>query len=80
MIGKCLDIPALAVHLTRAEEALRRALALSPGMPLVQKLYAQLESEGGRSQAAMVRLLRLARETRNDPELFAGLVHVCATS
>ena len=25
----------------------------------------------------MVRLLRLARETRNDPELFAGLVHVC---
>ena len=28
----------------------------------------------------MVRLLRLARETRNDPELFAGLVHVCRYS
>ena len=59
---------------------LRRALELSPGLPLVQKLYAQLESEIGRSQEAMVRLLRLARETRNDPELFAGLVHVCRYS
>jgi hypothetical protein len=28
----------------------------------------------------MVRLLRLARETRNDPELFAGLVHACRYS
>jgi tetratricopeptide (TPR) repeat protein len=25
----------------------------------------------------MVRLLRLARSTRNDPEIFAGLVHAC---
>lgn len=80
MIGKYLDMPAVAAHLTRAEEALRRAMELSPGLPLVQKLYAQLESEIGRSQEAMVRLLRLARETRNDPELFAGLVHVCRYS
>ncbi len=80
MIGKYLEIPDLDAHLARAEEALRRALELSPGLPLVQKLYAQLESEIGRSEEAMVRLLRLARETRNDPELFAGLVHVCRYS
>ena len=80
MIGKYLDIPAFAAHLARAEDALRRALELSPELPLVQKLYAQLESEIGRAQEAMVRLLRLARDTRNDAELFAGLVHVCRYS
>jgi serine/threonine protein kinase/tetratricopeptide (TPR) repeat protein len=80
MIGKYLDIPALDEHLKRAEDALRHALQLGPQLPLVQKLYAQLESEIGRAQEAMVRLLRLARETRNDPELFAGLVHVCRYS
>jgi tetratricopeptide (TPR) repeat protein len=80
MIGKYLDIPAFAAHLAQAEEALRRAQELSPDLPLVQKLYAQLESEVGRAQEAMVRLLRLARDTRNDAELFAGLVHVCRYS
>jgi serine/threonine protein kinase/tetratricopeptide (TPR) repeat protein len=80
MIGKYLDIPSLPAHQARAEEALARALEISPGLPLAQKLYAQLESELGRAQDAMVRLLRLARETRNDPELFAGLVHVCRYS
>jgi TolB-like protein/tetratricopeptide (TPR) repeat protein/predicted Ser/Thr protein kinase len=77
MIGKYLDIPAFASHMARAEDALRRAQELGPDLPLVQKLYAQLESEIGRAQEAMVRLLRLARDTRNDAELFAGLVHVC---
>jgi serine/threonine-protein kinase len=80
MIGKYLEIPELAVHQARAEEALRRALELSPRLPLAHKLYAHLESEIGRAPDAMVRLLGLARETRNDPELFAGLVHVCRYS
>jgi TolB-like protein len=80
LIGKYLDIPALAAHQARAEEALRRALELSPQLPLAHKLYAHLEAEVGRAPDAMVRLLRLARETRNDPELFAGLVHVCRYS
>ena len=31
----------------------------------------------GRARDAMVRLLGLARATRNDPEIFAGLVHAC---
>jgi TolB-like protein/tetratricopeptide (TPR) repeat protein len=80
VIGKYLEIPELATHQARAEEALRRALELSPHLPLAHKLYAHLESELGRSQDAMVRLLRLAAQTRNDPELFAGLVHACRYS
>jgi tetratricopeptide (TPR) repeat protein len=59
---------------------LRRALELGPRLPLAHKLYAHLESELGRAPDAMVRLLRLARETRNDAELFAGLVHACRYS
>ncbi len=80
MIGKYLEIPELAAHQARGEEALRRALELSPRLPLAHKLYAHLESELGRAQEAMVRLLRLAGETRNDAELFAGLVHACRYS
>jgi TolB-like protein len=80
LIGKYLDIPKLAAHQAQAEEALRRALELGPQLPLVHKLYAHLESEMGRARDAMVRLLRLAAETRNDPELFAGLVHACRYS
>jgi serine/threonine protein kinase len=77
LIGKYLETSDLATHQARAEEALRRALELSPQLPLAHKLYAHVEAEMGRAQEAMVRLLRLARETRNDPELFAGLVHTC---
>jgi serine/threonine-protein kinase len=80
IIGKYLEIPQLAVHQQRAEEALGRALELSPRLPLAHKLMAHLESEVGRAQEAMVRLLGLAGETRNDAELFAGLVHACRYS
>jgi len=80
MIGKFLETSELARHQVRAEEALRRALELSPQLPLAHKLYAHVEAEIGRAQDAMVRLLRLARETRNDAELFAGLVHACRYS
>ncbi len=68
------------MHQQRAEEALGRALELSPRLPLAHKLMAHLESEVGRAQEAMVRLLGLAGETRNDAELFAGLVHACRYS
>ena len=60
MIGKYLEIPELQAHQGRAEEALRRALELSPKLPLAHKLYAHLESELGRAQDAMVRLVRLS--------------------
>ena len=80
VIGKYVHIEEVAQHRSRAEEALRRALELSPGLPVAHKFYAHLESELGRAKDAMVRLLQLSRETRNDPELFAGLVHVCRYS
>ena len=64
-------------NLARADEAYRRALDLDPDLPVAHKLYAHREAEIGRARDAMVRLLGLARTTRNDPEIFAGLVHAC---
>jgi serine/threonine protein kinase/tetratricopeptide (TPR) repeat protein len=62
---------------TRAEEALQRALALNPRLSVAHKFYAALEADIGRAQQATVRLLHEAAHHRNDPELFAGLVHTC---
>jgi tetratricopeptide (TPR) repeat protein len=62
---------------SRAEEAFRRALDLNPRLSVAHKFYAQLEADIGQAQAALVRLLREADRHKNDPELFAGLVHVC---
>jgi serine/threonine protein kinase len=64
-------------NLARADEAFRRALELAPDLPLAHKVYAHREAEVGRARDAMVRLLGLARSSRNDPEVFAGLVHAC---
>ncbi|MEZ5398642.1 MAG: protein kinase [Bryobacteraceae bacterium] len=60
-----------------AEQALRRALSIDPDLALAHNLYAQLEADSGRAESAMVRLLRLAARGGTDPEMFAGLVHVC---
>ncbi len=62
---------------SRAEEAFRRALSLSPGLALAHKFYANLEADIGQTQRGMVRLLGQAQRHGNDPELFAGLVHAC---
>jgi tetratricopeptide (TPR) repeat protein len=67
-------------NLARADEAYRRALDLDPDLPVAHKLYAHREAEMGRARDAMVRLLGLARTNRNDPEIFAGLVHACRYS
>lgn len=75
VIGKYIEEP--EANLARAEAAFRRALTLNPDLPLAHKLYAHLEAEVGRAREAMVRLLGRARVTRNDPEIFAGLVHAC---
>ena len=64
-------------NLARADECFRRALELEPDLPVAHKLYVHHESEMGRARDAMVRLLGLARSHRNDPEIFAGLVHAC---
>jgi non-specific serine/threonine protein kinase len=61
----------------RAEEAFRRALQLNPRLSVAHKFYAHLEAEIGHTQAALERLLGEANRHGNDPELFAGLVHVC---
>jgi predicted Zn-dependent protease len=59
----------------QAEAALRRALELNPDLPVAHKFLAQLESDFGRSQDAMTRLL--GRGLAADPEVFAGLVTAC---
>jgi TolB-like protein len=58
-----------------AEVALKRALELNPDLAVAHKLYAQLEVDLGRAEAAMARLLERARSA--DPELLAGLVSTC---
>ncbi len=60
-----------------AEEALRRALELNPRLSVAHKLYANLEADMGQTERALVRLLGEASRHRNDPELYAGLVHAC---
>ncbi len=62
---------------TRAEDALRRALAMNPRLSIAHKFYAQLEADMGLAERALVRLLGEATRHGNDPELFAGLVHAC---
>jgi tetratricopeptide (TPR) repeat protein len=61
-LGRCLRLIAKwggesDDNLMRAKDALDRALQLSPDLPLAHHLYAQLESDIGRAQDAMVRLL-----------------------
>jgi hypothetical protein len=60
-----------------AEEAFRRALALSPDLPTAHRFYTHWESEHGRADAAVSRLLQHAKANRNDAQLFAALVHAC---
>ncbi|HSD65639.1 MAG TPA: protein kinase, partial [Vicinamibacteria bacterium] len=82
-LGRCHRLAAkyllqdVRANYDRSEEALRRALELNPDLALAHKFFAHLEAERGRAPDGMVRLLRQARVHRNDPELFAGLVHVC---
>ena len=60
-----------------AEEAFKRALDLSPDLPLAHRYFTHFESEHGRAPQAIVRLLRHASTNRHDAQLFAGLVHAC---
>jgi serine/threonine protein kinase len=63
--------------LARAESAVNRALALNPDLTFADRVYAQIEVDYGRSQDAMVRLVRRTSTRDYDSELFAGLVHSC---
>jgi non-specific serine/threonine protein kinase len=75
VIGKYIEVEEDSE--ARAEEALRRALAINPDLSIAHKFYANLEADMGQAQGALVRLLGEAGRHGNDPELFAGLVHAC---
>jgi tetratricopeptide (TPR) repeat protein len=75
VIGKYIDVAPGSE--ARAEEALRRALELSPRLSVAHKYFANLEADIGQATRAVVRLLGEANRHGNDPELFAGLVHAC---
>jgi eukaryotic-like serine/threonine-protein kinase len=64
-------------NLQRAEASFRKAFELNPDLPLAHHLYTAVETDSGRAEAAVLRLLRRARQRRADPELYAGLVHAC---
>ena len=65
------------VNVRHAEESFRRALALSPNLPAAHRFLTYLEAERGRADSAIARLLQQAKVSRNDPHIFAGLVHAC---
>jgi len=66
-----------AANLTRAEDALKRALTLNPNLSMAHNLYAHVEIDRGRATDAMVRLLQQARAYEGDAEILAGLVQAC---
>ena len=64
-------------NLRRAEVAFRKAFELNPDLPIAHHLYTNLETDLGRGEEAVLRLVRRARQRRADPDLYAGLVHAC---
>jgi serine/threonine protein kinase len=81
-LGRCYRIlgkygSQAGANLKLAEDAFKKALELNPELALAHNYYAHLEADLGRARQAMSRLLNRARRHGNDPELFAGLVHVC---
>ena len=64
-------------NLKRAEVSFRKAFELNPDLPIAHHLYTNLETDLGRGEEAVLRLVRRARQRRADPDLLAGLVHAC---
>ncbi len=73
LLGKYED-PAL---LPRAESAFGRALELDPENGAALYYYAQLETDLGRLDAALSRLLQRVRQRRAEPHIYAALGHAC---
>jgi TolB-like protein len=80
-LGRCCRISAKfggdPEDFNRAEHALEHALALNPDLALAHNQLAYLEADSGRAEQAMVRLLLQTEAAGHNPELLAGLVHVC---
>jgi serine/threonine protein kinase/tetratricopeptide (TPR) repeat protein len=66
-----------AKGLQAADDAFQAAFRLNPNLALAHNFYTHLQVDQGRSFDALKRLLERAQRRRNDPELFAGLAHVC---
>ena len=60
-----------------AAAAFDRALEINPELPMAHTYFAYLEADQGKALDGMVRLLQRAQTNTNDPELLAGLVHLC---
>ena len=75
LIGKYIESSPGSIE--RATQAYERALELNPRLTIAHKFYANLESDIGQADRAVVRLLTAATRHGNDPELFSGLVHAC---
>ena len=80
-LGRCCRIVAKfggdPENFSRAKTAFARALELRPDLALAHNQLAYLEADCNLAERAMVRLFLRAKAARTDPELFAGLVHVC---
>jgi eukaryotic-like serine/threonine-protein kinase len=59
-------------NLKRAEASFRKAFELNPDLPLAHHLYTAVETDSGRAEAAVIRLLRRVRQRRADPELYVS--------
>ena len=77
VLAKFGDPSTSPANMALAEDALKRALTLSPDLAVAHHLYTPVELEAGRPRQAMVRLLERARLHPSEPELFAGLVYAC---
>jgi len=64
-------------YLRKADGAFQKALELNPDLPLAHHLYTGLQTDSGQAMAALRRLLLHAKTGGSEPELYAGLVHVC---
>jgi serine/threonine protein kinase len=64
-------------RLSRAEQALKKALELNPDHTAAENVLAHLEVDLGRAEQSMVRLLNRAKDRPADPDLYAGLTHAC---
>jgi TolB-like protein/tetratricopeptide (TPR) repeat protein len=76
VIGKYLEedpTPSYAA----ADDAFRRALAINPDLPLTHHLYAYFETESGRAEQSMVRVLDRLRRHPANADLLGSLVHSC---
>jgi non-specific serine/threonine protein kinase len=76
VIGKYLERDPQQAY-AAAEDAFKRALALNPDLPIAHNLYSYHQTESGRGEEAMTRMLYRLRRFPANAELLASLVHSC---